>query len=52
MDWLGEALLAWGFLRAGLRRRPSIDELPDYLRRDVGLPPREKGTLDLRDLRW
>jgi hypothetical protein len=35
-----------------LRRRPSIDELPDYLRRDVGLPPREKGTLDLRDLRW
>jgi hypothetical protein len=51
-DWLGEVLLNLGFLRAGVRRRGSADELPDHLRRDVGLPPREKATTDPRDLRW
>jgi hypothetical protein len=51
-DWLGEALLNWGFLRAGVRRWASIEELPDDLRRDVGLLPREKTSVDLRDLRW
>jgi len=49
---LGEALLNLSFLRAGVRRRTSIEELPDDLRRDVGLPPREKASVDLRDLRW
>ena len=48
---LGEALLNLSFLRAGVRRT-SIEELPDDLRRDVGLPPREKASVDLRDLRW
>jgi hypothetical protein len=51
-DWLGEALLNWGFLRTGLRRAGTIEELPDHLRQDVGLLPREKASPDLRDLRW
>lgn len=50
-DRLGEALLNWGFLRMGFRR-PSIEELPDDLRRDVGLEPREKASPDLRDWPW
>ena len=48
---LGAALLNLGFLRAGVRRMPRIDELPDHLRRDVGLPPRAE-RIDPRDLRW
>jgi hypothetical protein len=52
MDWLGEALMSWGYLRAGLKRRPSIEELPDHLRRDVGLLPRADGRADPRDWRW
>ena len=50
MDWLGEALLNWGFLRLGLRRSTSVEQLPDHLRQDVGLPPRERRT-DPRDWR-
>jgi len=50
-DWLGEALLNLGFLRAAVSRTQRLEELPDHLRRDVGLPPREK-FLDPRDLRW
>ena len=51
-DWLGEALLNLSFLRAGVRRRGSTEDLPDHLRRDVGLAPREKAAIDPRDLRW
>ncbi len=51
MDWLGEALLGWAFLRTGLTRRPSVERLPDHLRRDVGLPPRAEGPTDPRDWR-
>jgi hypothetical protein len=55
-DWLGEALLNLGFLRMGLQRgapqrRRSADELPDHLRRDVGLPPRQGASPDPRDWR-
>jgi hypothetical protein len=52
MDFLGEALLSLSFLRAGVHRRGSIDHLNDHLRRDVGLPPRERTPADPRDLRW
>jgi hypothetical protein len=52
MDWLGEALLSWGFLRTGLTRTLPIEELPDDLRRDVGLLPRPEGRIDPRDWRW
>jgi len=38
MEWLGEALLNWGFLRMGLN-----------LRRDIGLAPRQKGPSGLGD---
>lgn len=49
-DSLGEALLNLSFLRAGAsRRRGSVDELSDHLRRDVGLAPREKAAIDPRD---
>jgi hypothetical protein len=51
MDWLGEVLLNWSFLRAGLQRR-SAEELSDHLRRDLGLMPRPEEPRDLRDLRW
>jgi hypothetical protein len=51
MDALGEALLNWGFLRAGLRRARTED-LSDHLRRDLGLLPRGERPSDLRDLRW
>ena len=51
MDSLGEALLSWGFLRTGLRRGRTED-LPDHLRRDLGLLPRSERPSDLRDLRW
>jgi hypothetical protein len=51
-DWLGEALLNLSFLRAGVMRRGSVDQLTDHLRRDVGLPPRQEGSIDPRDLRW
>jgi hypothetical protein len=51
VDALGEALLNWGFLRAGLRRS-GTQELSDHLRRDLGLPPRSERPSDLRDLRW
>ncbi len=51
MDTLGEALLNWGFLRAGLRRS-GTKELSDHLRRDLGLLPRSEQPSDLRDLRW
>jgi hypothetical protein len=47
---LGAALLDLGFLRAGLRRAPAVEELPDHLRRDVGLPPRA-ARIDPRDFR-
>ena len=50
MDWLGEALLSWAFLRTGVRR-PSAEALPDHLRRDVGLLPRADGPSDPRDWR-
>ena len=50
-DWLGEALLNLAFLRMGLPRGRSADELPDHLRRDVGLPPRQKALPDPRDWR-
>ena len=51
-DWLGEALLNLSFLRAGVRRRGSTEDLSDHLRRDVGLAPRGKAAIDPRDLRW
>lgn len=51
-NWLGEALLNWGFLRLGLNRGHKLEELPDHLRRDVGLPPRVERPADLRDWRW
>jgi hypothetical protein len=49
-DWLGAALLTLATLRTGLNRAPTIEELPDHLRRDVGLPPRA-ARFDPRDLR-
>jgi hypothetical protein len=53
MDWLGEALLNLGFLRMGLaRRRASIEDLPDHLRRDLGLMPRSEEPHDPRNLGW
>lgn len=52
VDWLGEALLNWGYLRTGLKRRPSVERLPDHLRRDVGLLPRAERRSDPRDWRW
>ena len=51
MDALGEALLNWSFLRAGVRR-PRTEELSDHLRRDLGLLPRSERPSDLRDPRW
>lgn len=50
MDALGEALLNWGFLRAGMRRART-EQLSDHLRRDLGLLPRSERPSDLRDLR-
>ena len=52
MDWLGAALLNFGFLRAGLTRGLSIEQLPDHLRRDIGLLPRLEGRTDPRDRHW
>lgn len=49
---LGEALLNLSFLRAGVSRTGSVDQLNDHLRRDVGLAPREKASTVLRDFRW
>ena len=53
LQWasFGDSILDWGFLRIGLRRWPSVETLPDHLRRDVGLPPHVKGQ-DPRDFRW
>ena len=51
MDSLGEALLSWGFLRAGLRRS-GTKELSEHLRLDLGLLPRSERPSDLRDPRW
>ena len=53
LQWasFGESMLSWGFLRLGLRRSPSLERLPEHLRRDVGLPPRVEGQ-DPRDFRW
>jgi hypothetical protein len=51
MDSLGEALLSWGFLRAGLRRGRTED-LSDHLRRDLGLLPRAERPADPRGERW
>ena len=51
MDWLGEALLNLSFMRAGLSRRRSLEELPDALRREMGLPTREEHAADPRDIR-
>ncbi|HEU4825378.1 MAG TPA: hypothetical protein VFS85_02795 [Dongiaceae bacterium] len=47
---LGEALLNLAALRTGLSRAPTVKELPDHLRRDVGLPPRA-ARIDPRDFR-
>lgn len=52
IGWPGEALFSWGFLRMRLKRRPSIQRLPDHLRSDVGLLPRIQGPSDLRDFGW
>jgi hypothetical protein len=52
MDRLREALLNWGFLRTGLRRVRSVEELPEHLRRDIGLTSLRTGPSDLRDRRW
>jgi hypothetical protein len=51
MDSLGEALLNWGYLRAGMRRART-EELSEHLRRDLGLLPRSERPSGLRDLRW
>ncbi len=48
MDWLGEALLNLGYMRTGLKRGRSADELSDHLRRDLGLTPRSERQSDLR----
>ena len=50
-DWLGEALLNLSYMRAGLQRRRSLDELPDALRREMGLPTGEEQAANPRDLR-
>lgn len=50
--WLGEALLNLGFLRMGLNRPRSAEDLSDHLRRDVGLAPGAESRPDLRDQRW
>jgi hypothetical protein len=50
-DWLGETLLTLASLRAGLTRSSRLEDLPDHLRPDVGLPPREK-VADPRNPRW
>jgi hypothetical protein len=50
-DWLGEALLNLSYMRAGLRRRRSLEELPDALRREMGLPTPEEPAANPRDLR-
>ena len=52
MDWLGEALLNWGFLRTGLKRGRSVAELSDHLRRDLGLSPHSEDRAHPRDWRW
>jgi len=51
-DWLGEALLSLASLRVGVSRSPRLEDLPDQLRRDLGLLPRSEQPADLRDLRW
>jgi len=51
MDWLGEALLNLSFMRAGLLRRRSLEELPDALRREMGLPTSGEQAADPRDFR-
>jgi hypothetical protein len=50
-DWLGEALLNLSYMRAGLRRRRSLDELPDALRREMGLPTSEEQAANPRNFR-
>ena len=50
-DWLGEALLNLSFMRAGLSRRRSLEELPDALRREMGLPTHDEQAANPRDLR-
>lgn len=50
-DRLGGALLNLSFLRLGIARPPSVEELPDRLCRDIGLPPRQKPAMDPRDFR-
>lgn len=54
LNWsaIGEAILGLCSLRIGLRRNPSVEVVPDALRRDVGLPPREHDLLDPRFPRW
>ena len=49
-DWLGELLLNLSFLRLGIVRSSGVEDLPDHLRRDIGLPPRQR-LLDPSDLR-
>ena len=51
VESVAEALMNLSFLRAGMRRART-EELSDHLRRDVGLPPRERASADPRDLRW
>ena len=45
------ALLDFCFGRIGWHRAPTVERLPDSLRRDVGLLPRE-WDLPNRDPRW
>ena len=45
------ALLDFCFGRIGMHREPGVEALPDCLRRDVGLLPRET-DLPNRDPRW
>jgi len=54
LDWdsIGQAMLNLGFLRMGLGRPGSAEELPAHLRQDLGLLPRQTAPQRLPDLGW
>ncbi len=52
MDSLGEALLNWGFLRAGLQRASDRGAVGPSAPRSGPAAPVSERPSDLRDLRW
>lgn len=54
IDWsaIANSLLRLGEARLGLNRFGSVERLPDYLRRDIGLPASDPEAIDPRSLRW